>query len=140
MSVRLVSAIGLAAIKVGVDTRVGLVQHVRLVRTGRVGGRAAGVGVLQTDVVAGGGTADGVAGAAGGGGRAQGVAGSTTVVTVRVDTGVGSVGHAAAVRSVGALRGAGVEAGAGGGGVVSRTSRAQGVGVLSGAGGAHGGG
>jgi hypothetical protein len=93
----LVTANSLAAVEVAVHTRVDLVQEVGLVRTGGVRGRAGGVRASNASVVGGVG-AGGEAGATGGAGVAV-----TAAVEVGVDTGVGSVGDAAAVRTGSAL-------------------------------------
>lgn len=96
VSVRLVSSDGLATVEIAVDTGVDLVQEIGLMRTGSVGcgtsgvgvGEASGVASIVTSVVT---------------STVANLAGSGTVVTVRVDTGVGSVGDARAVRTVSTL-------------------------------------
>jgi hypothetical protein len=134
----------LAAVKVRVDARVGLVEHVRLVGTSGLGGRS-GVGAVigsvashvrtrvstaQTRAVSAGravstGAVAGKARSASGG-LVVGVATETSraarAVKVRVDAGVGGVSSTAAVRANTALwQTRGVASRANSGGVASRT-------------------
>jgi hypothetical protein len=90
--VSLVTTDSLAAVEVAVNSRVELVQQVRLVRAGSLGSRAGGAGV-------GSGRASETRSTSG----ASGLAVGSTVISVRVDAGVGSVGSTGRVRSVGAL-------------------------------------
>jgi len=115
VGVSLVTTDSLAAVEVAVNSRVELVQQVRLVRAGSLGSRAGGAGV-------GSGRASETRSTSG----ASGLAVGSTVISVRVDAGVGSVGSTGRVRSVGAL---GSTSGAAVGG------RAQSVAVSGAAGG-----
>lgn len=120
--VGLVAADSLGAVKVGVDTGVGLVHHITLMRAGGVSGGTGAAGVVRSGETAGV-TGCVVAGSAGSTGSASGVvktsgAGVTGVVKVGVNTRVCSIGSAAGVRTDGTFR---------------KSSRSQAAGVTSGA-------
>ena len=96
----LVAAVRLAAVKVRVDARVGLVQGVRLVRAGGVGGWAGGVVAAQRMRAVGGAMGAVSTGGTMDSGAAVGVADCAAGVPVTVDAGVGGVGQARLVGTV----------------------------------------
>jgi hypothetical protein len=118
-SVRLVSAVGLATVEVGIDTRIDLVQRIGLVRTGSVGSRSGGDGASKAasgagsmrrvtssvcaSRVTGSVRVSKTTSAAGGVGGAESLARSAAVVTVRVDARIGGVGNTRAVLTIGTL-------------------------------------